>query len=829
MYALQGDALEKWVQNQEKRVTNEGFIKVSHKISDPDMQAGVASQDALFLSNLPQRPDLLLGENPSLVNELNVDVVPYGTLERNYWRLDGKRATLPDAPGEEDYGYCGYISSSLSRADKTFKTPPVLVIEVCGENGQPVPSLPGLIITWGMVGEDEYPTRFRVKVFGPGSAVPLNDPKPIENGSVISEVAISGMKDFTRIEIEILAWNHADRRARISKVFLGHYREYEKGQLLDFTFSQSIDPMANSLPKYEISFSVDNRNRAFNPFDPDGYSKYMMQRQEIRTKYGYRIWPHDPQEPDDSVEWIDGGVYYLSDWSAAQHGVSASFRARDLLELLSAEYNKGVFPPHEETTNPIHELSVRCDGLYDGRDIWHLDPATLNNAPMQKLDLLTFDKYEFPKTLAFAPRESHRWPSPWHEKAFYISLVELKRGDKILYDGTQEMPPRIQSKYDWYDENYQPVVLKAPDRSEHIPGFGLIWTIDKDYPHSAATSQVDIAALCETVEAREGPFKATILITDFHPMKQKRETLYDLAEKILKSANLPRHSNGNPRWELHKQLSWFYADVPLPVKQSIADCLKMIAHAACCTMFFDRQGTLHIAPLEAGDRSSGLEITRDNSYSHVEIDLSKPVGCINVNRQVYVDAGEKKPGDDNKKLYEETIDIDPGVSIKEIFYTRPTKAKSVAVQVDNDPENKITTISKDCYAQYCRLTFRSGYTERRTCKIRIEGADVADVLERTDASVKVMVSGSSKDEELPVTNPLISVEGHAENVGRWLKAHVSRRRHTSVDWRQDPRLDAGDIITNGHEKGTANKIQVTSSGFSFTGAFKGKTEGVELE
>ena len=70
-----------------------------------------------------------------------------------------------------------------------------------------------------------------------------------------------------------------------------------------------------------------------------------MERQEVKSRYGLRL-------DDGSIEWINGGTFYMSEWYAKQNGLTADFSARDLLEFMSGLYN-----------DPVTEISERS--LYD--------------------------------------------------------------------------------------------------------------------------------------------------------------------------------------------------------------------------------------------------------------------------------------------------------------------------------------------------------------------------------------------------------------------------------------------------------------------------------
>ncbi len=88
--------------------------------------------------------------------------------------------------------------------------------------------------------------------------------------------------------------------------------------------------MSAKLPKAEISFSISNLEGEYNPFNPLSQARYLIERQRIVVKYGYKL--------NGGVQWIKAGGFYLSDWVTPQNGVTASFTGRDLLEFMNNPY-----------------------------------------------------------------------------------------------------------------------------------------------------------------------------------------------------------------------------------------------------------------------------------------------------------------------------------------------------------------------------------------------------------------------------------------------------------------------------------------------------------
>jgi hypothetical protein len=306
-----------WLNNQKRTLANEAFIEVSFGIADPDALADASSEDngSIYIANTAQ-----------IVSEVGKNIVPYLTLEQNLWLLNGERLSIPDS----DYGDNGYIGNALSKVDCGFDELPTVVINFSQTH---INVIPGLTITWGSA-YGEYPTSFIVGAYDSENTL-VAEIQVNDNKSVTSVIHLD-INNYNRIVIRVLKWCLPKRRARIEEVFVGLNIIYGKSELFKFTHTQKSDPASLSLPKAEIQFSIDNSDNAYNPNNPVGLSKYLMERQEIQARYGYKL-------DNGSVEWIKGGIFYLSEWDAPQNGLEADFTARDLLEFMSQTYIEGVY------------------------------------------------------------------------------------------------------------------------------------------------------------------------------------------------------------------------------------------------------------------------------------------------------------------------------------------------------------------------------------------------------------------------------------------------------------------------------------------------------
>ena len=120
--------------------------------------------------------------------------------------------------------------------------------------------------------------------------------------------------------------------------------------------------------------------------------------------------------------------------------------------------------------------------------------------------------------------------------------------------------------------------------------------------------------------------------------KFKDRSLYDLATQVFMAADLPLTDDGSLRWIIDKSLEDIYTTAPLP-DDTLANCLQLIANAAGCVLYPDRDGVFHIEPMSAV--STDYEINKFNSYSKSEITFSKPIKQVVVKKYAYT-VGEKE-------------------------------------------------------------------------------------------------------------------------------------------------------------------------------------------
>lgn len=298
-----------WKAAHNESLLPETFIELSYGITDPQLAVD---------ANTSATDEESFSEAENITNAMDKTPERYATLELNEWGLDGNFNYFDGTPID-----AGYTTSVLSGADAKYTAVPTITINFSEVR---TALIPGLTITWGE-GIDEWAVSFRVTVYNGNTRI--SQTYVADNTNVISQL-FGDLQNFNKIVIEIFEWCLPYRRCRVTEVFLGIRETYTKTDLLGYTHTESADLLSATLPKSEIAFGLDNSTGRWNPNNPTGAEKYLLERQEITVKYGMSV--------NGIVEKIKAGTFWLSEWNTPANGIEASFVARDLLTFMNDVY-----------------------------------------------------------------------------------------------------------------------------------------------------------------------------------------------------------------------------------------------------------------------------------------------------------------------------------------------------------------------------------------------------------------------------------------------------------------------------------------------------------
>lgn len=275
-------------------------------------------------------------------------------------------------------------------------------------------------------------------------------------------------------------------------------------------------------------------------------------------------------------------------------------------------------------------------------------------------------------------------------------------------------------------------------------------------------------------------------------------SLYSLAENVLLDADLPTNPDGSVKWHIDDSLKNMFTVAPLPV-DTYANCLLLIANAARCVFYQDRNGILRIEPI--GYDVSDFEINPFNSYSRSEIELSKPVKQVSVPFYQYMVNGEKQ-------LASGTFTVNGTAEIW-LIYSEPARYYSVTADITGG-----TLVSAAYYTNACKINVAAD----SEITVNITGLSLKKI------SGSTVVTNREEGETVTVTNALVTDINTARELGEWVLSFYKNRTTVKSSFRADIRLDALDIIRCENRYGTDN-VRVSNVKFVYNGAFRGSTEG----
>lgn len=308
-----------WLDKFNDTLVPEEFVEISYDSILPGLQESASPYSA---KNTEQ---LVFSNAENLTKEKDRPLVKYATGELNLHVLDGS-FTLP--PSSEPYKDGGLISYGIV-SDSNY---PVISFEFPKNTHKAFQ--PGITIVWSN-SLDEYATDFIVRAFG------KDEESDDWGGSSYTVANVQGNKDvyceipadFTlnpdelwRFDITVKKWSIPNRRARVEWIFFGFKKVYDKKDIVSYTHTSSRDPISGQLSKDSIEFSLDNSDKKWDAINPRGMFRYLYERQEVDVRYGMDV--------DGETQWINGGKFYLSEWSVPSNGLEASFTARDALEFM---------------------------------------------------------------------------------------------------------------------------------------------------------------------------------------------------------------------------------------------------------------------------------------------------------------------------------------------------------------------------------------------------------------------------------------------------------------------------------------------------------------
>jgi hypothetical protein len=298
-----------WKAMQNQTLLPEMFVEITCSLTEP----GLENEATVSADNPEDFADV-----QQIVSRVAKNSEPYATLDYGCWGLDGSFGYADGTPDDP-----GYVSKIHSNADGTLTGHPKITIDFSDRKDI---AIPGLMITWSKV-FGSWATEFKITASNSSGVVAQK--VVTGNTSPVSMIMLD-MVDYSKITIEIMKWSHPYQRVRCIDLRFGVERIYDKTDLLGYEHKQSVDLLSAALPQNTITFRLRNDDNRWNPDNPKGVEKYLIEQQEMKVRYGMDV--------NGTIEWIPGGTFWLSEWDTPANGMEAVFTARDAIGFMEIAY-----------------------------------------------------------------------------------------------------------------------------------------------------------------------------------------------------------------------------------------------------------------------------------------------------------------------------------------------------------------------------------------------------------------------------------------------------------------------------------------------------------
>lgn len=250
---------------------------------------------------------------------------------------------------------------------------------------------------------------------------------------------------------------------------------------------------------------------------------------------------------------------------------------------------------------------------------------------------------------------------------------------------------------------------------------------------------------------------------------------------------------------------------PLP-NNTYPSLLQMIANATKSIMRIETNGVLGILD---SDATTDYTIALDHINGNIVAKKTSKIQSINVSTTLYTkNTGATAEDVSTTDIYVSTTDGYAGE------FTFDDCFSDWAVTCE---DSNVTASIIDSNPRYVSVVAIRNSGAAGTTKLTISGKKYA----KSTSSVSVQLNDSG--DNINWDNPLISNATVANSVANWLADYYRSEIEYELNWRGDPRIEAGDVVTLQRQNKTDVQIRIVQNEFFFNGAWSGHILGRRID
>lgn len=345
------------IEQLKKPKRNLGFLKVKFNIVDPETNPDLSSNSEEIFSDLDNIKETTIPQTKN-----------YATLEKNFWLLNDSQPIYGSEELEQTY-----VSSYMSDKNCLFNDKACITL-----TSSVYLTTLGLTMVFDSI-DKNYAKKLKVKAYRDSTMIMDKDYTLSSYSDRLIFADNEELVRWNKIEIYFIESSLPYRRIRVNQLLFGIMETYTDENLISAESKEKTTMINSELPTHTFKFTIDNMNKLFNPDNPQGWYRYILQQQPISYEWGYQL-------DDGTIEWILGGKMLLT--GSVEVGENqVSFSTTSLINYLTKVYKKGVY---NSSGRSLYDLAV--DVLEDSNidssqyNLWSGLKSIKTDAPLPKLE-----------------------------------------------------------------------------------------------------------------------------------------------------------------------------------------------------------------------------------------------------------------------------------------------------------------------------------------------------------------------------------------------------------------------------------------------------------
>lgn len=350
-------ASKNMIEQLKKPKRNLGFLKVKFNIVDPETNPDLSSNSEEIFSDLDNIKETTIPQSKN-----------YATLEKNFWLLNDSQPIYGSEELEQTY-----VSSYMSDKNCLFSDKACITL-----TSSVYLTTLGLTMVFDSI-DKNYAKKLKVKAYRDSTMIMDKDYTLSSYSDRLIFADNEELVRWNKIEIYFIESSLPYRRIRVNQLLFGIMETYTDENLISAESKEKTTMINSELPTHTFKFTIDNMNKLFNPDNPKGWYRYILQQQPISYEWGYQL-------DDGTIEWILGGKMLLT--GSVEVGENqVSFSTTSLINYLTKVYKKGVY---NSSGRSLYDLAV--DVLEDSNidssqyNLWSGLKSIKTDAPLPKLE-----------------------------------------------------------------------------------------------------------------------------------------------------------------------------------------------------------------------------------------------------------------------------------------------------------------------------------------------------------------------------------------------------------------------------------------------------------